>query len=142
LDALLPLDGTLASAPTALAPTIFANDPTDNYVAQVMPGAETINSMSVSFSTDVAVTLPEDFVMSATIYDSSNGGATYVPVTGLDLPSLLGAVPVGTVVSSNLGGIDAVIPQGDLAIVVISVSSLFPAALSGSAAVGVSYTSG
>jgi len=146
---LLPLDGSLANAPTVpVALGTISTDPTDSWVGQVIPGNETITAISASFETSAAVLPPPGtlLLLTAQVYVSDNGGVTYNPLTGtaVGLP-LSGIVTIGSVSSGALSGLDVTIPTGDLGLVVFSASdpgSLVSTNVTGSATVGVSYTSG
>ena len=142
----LPLDGALASAPSQSILPGSNFSPTDSWVGQVVPGDETIGAISASFDTSTAGTLFGTFTVTAQIYVSSNGGATYSPLAGTAVtlaPSLTGSVVIGTISSGTLTGLSVSIPAGDLGMVVFSGSdSVTTESLTGSATAGVSYTSG
>jgi hypothetical protein len=143
---LLPLEGSLASAPDpAVTSGIISTDPSDSWVGQVLPGNETITAVSATFNESSGVGAGGLFFVSAAVYVSSNGGLTYSPVLSMPLPPLAGPLPPGAVTSTSVSGLSVALPAGDLAAVVFSATGggiSLVGTVTGSATAGVSYTSG
>jgi hypothetical protein len=147
---LLPLDGTLITAPTAtIGAGSITTDVTNNVVGQVLPANVTITGISASFSFTTSSNLGATGVfMTAQFYESADSGHTYTPVPGAVTnlnPELFGLVAAGATMAGSASNLDIAIPAGDLGIVVFSFSSGAAGitdTIVGSATAGVSYSSG
>jgi hypothetical protein len=145
---LLPLEGTLQSAPSAvLSSGVFNTDASDNFVGQLVPANVTITSMSASFNLNSSSGLSTLGLLEAQVFVSSDGGKTYAPLPSATVvfnPPLPPSPSVGTVVSGTASGLDVAVPTGDLAMVVFSIglTGFSAVTVTGAGTAVINYTSG